>query len=80
MQPAEIFDLIEGEQQQWQRHVLLTAWQTWFLAMSIPTRGRSGWRSGCERFPDFLERFAPPGYRPDPKKRATSASRRAVRS
>ena len=74
MQPADVFDLVEGDQEQWQRQVLLTAWSTWFITMSMPMAGNGGWRSQCRTFYDFLDKFVPPGYvrpkeRPKKKRR-----------
>lgn len=67
MQPRDVFDLVEGDQQQWNRMCELVAWSVWQIVMSIPSLSRSSHKDEWRRFSRFLELQAPPGYRPAPK-------------
>lgn len=77
MQPAEIFDLVEGDRQQWNRIATLGAWIAWFVSMSMPRLSSShSWRDECQRFETFLEKFPPPDYRPELKAESKEKRRR----
>lgn len=76
MQPAEVFDLVEGDQEQWNRTCELAAWMVWQIVFAIPSLSKNDHRSEWQQFSRFLELQAPPGYKPEPKPEQASARRR----
>ena len=58
LQPVELFALKRGQQRNWNRQCLLTAWSTYILAATFGAFPNTS-------FVRFLEQFSPPGYVPE---------------